>query len=49
MQTAVIYYIISNLRMLDNEKWKIVTPKYKLYPKNKEIPTKRIIDMFNKK
>ena len=49
MPTAVIYYILSSLRFLDNEQWIVRTPKYSKYPKNPEIATKKIIEQFNKK
>ena len=48
VQTAFLYYVLSILRFLDNKEWKIGTPKYKLYPKNPNITTKQVIDMFNK-
>ena len=48
VQTAFLYYVLSTLRFLDNKGWKIGTPKYKLYPKNPNITTKQVIDMFNK-
>jgi len=49
MPTAFIYYVLSNLRQLDNKKWNVVTPKYKLHPKPKSIATQQVIEMFNKK
>jgi len=49
MPTATIYYILSYLRFLDNKKWNVVTPKYKLHPKPKNITTQQVIEMFNKK
>jgi hypothetical protein len=47
MPTAFIHYVLSTLRFLDNEQWKVATPKYKKYPKNPDIPTKRVIEYFN--
>ena len=49
MPTATIYYILSCLRNFDNEQWNVVTPKYKLHPKPKNISTQKVIEMFNKK
>jgi len=49
MPTAFIYYVLSSLRFLDNKNWNVVTPKYKLFPKNPDIKTKRVIEHFNKK
>lgn len=49
MPTAFIYYVLSTLRSIDKEQWKPITPKYSKHPKNPDIETKRIIEMFNKK
>ena len=49
MPTAFIYYVLSTLRFIDKEQWKPSTPKYSKHPKNPDIETKRIIEMFNKK
>jgi len=48
LHTAIIYYVLSHLRFIDNEQWVVKTPKYSKYPKNPEIQTKRIIECFNK-
>jgi hypothetical protein len=49
MQTAFIYYVLSSLRFLESDLWEVKTPKYKLFPKNRDIPTKRVIEQFNTK
>ena len=49
MPTATIYYILSYLRFLGKDGWVEKTPNYKLYPKPKNISTKKVIEMFNKK
>ena len=48
MPTAFIYHVLSTLAFIDNEQWKPVTPKYKMYPKNPNISTKSVIEMFSK-
>lgn len=48
-ETAVVYYVLSTLRNLTTCQWNVVTPKYAKFPKNPEIPTKRVIEQFNKK
>ena len=49
ISTAFIYHVLSTLRFLDNTQWKPITPKFSEYPKNPDIPTKKVIEMFNKK
>lgn len=49
MQTAFVYYVLSSLRFLESNLWEIKTPKYKLFPKNKDISAKKVIDQFNQK
>ena len=49
MPTAFVYYVLSCLRDLDNEKWNVSAPKWTKYPKNPDIETKRMIERFNKK
>jgi hypothetical protein len=50
MQTAVIYYILSSIRFMDNLNWKKVTPKYsKDNRKPKHISTQYLIEVFNNK
>lgn len=47
--TAFIYYVLGNLRFLDNTYWIVKTPIYKKYPKPSHITVKQVIDTFNKK
>ena len=49
MPTAFIYYVISNLRDLDNKQWIVKTPKWTKYPKNPDIHVSKLIEMFNKR
>lgn len=49
MPTAFIYYILSNLRFIDNAEWIVKTPNYKKHPRPDNITLKQVIDMFNKK
>lgn len=48
MSTAFIHYVLSTLRFIENDKWKLVTPKYKKYPKNPEISLQKVIEHFTK-
>lgn len=49
MQTAFIYYVLSKLKFLEMKYYKFAVPKYKLYPKNPNIPLKNVIERFNRK
>ena len=49
METAFIYYVLSNLRDLDNKQWIVQCPKWTKFPKNPDITTKSMIEMFNNK
>jgi hypothetical protein len=47
METAVIYYVLSNLANLERHQWDVAIPKWTKFPKNPEISTKAMIEMFN--
>jgi hypothetical protein len=49
MPTAFIYYVLSNLRFIDNNQWNPKLPKYKKYPKSKDITISKLYDLFVKK
>lgn len=48
METAFIYYVLSNLRFIDNTQWEIGLPKYTEYPKARHITIKKVYDTFIK-
>lgn len=48
MSTAVMYYILSSIRFIDNTQWIPKVPKYnKVTPRPKDIELKSVIDHFN--
>ena len=49
MPTAFIHYVLSTLRFIDNEHWKPIVPKYKIYPKNPDITIRKLMDCLNNK
>lgn len=49
MATAFVYYVMSNLKFLETEKWTPVIPKYKRYPKSDNITIRKVIEHFNGK
>lgn len=48
MPTAFIYYVMSNLRLLDNKHWNPQMPKVTKYPKANHITIKALNEHFNK-
>ena len=48
MQTAFIYYVLSNLRNLNKTKWNVKLPKYTKYPKSKDITLSKVYEIFVK-
>ena len=49
MPTAFIYYVISNLRFMENTRWNVKFPKYSKYPKPKHITINQLYSVFCKK
>jgi hypothetical protein len=49
VETAFIYYLMSNLRFLDSEHWNPKMPKVTKYPKGKDITIRRLYEHFAKK
>jgi hypothetical protein len=49
MPTAFIYYVLSNLRFLDNQYWTPEMPKITKYPKADHITIKLLNEHFGKK
>lgn len=47
MPTAFIYYVIYGLKFIPGVNYEFAIPKYKLYPKPKDIPLQRVIEHFN--
>lgn len=48
-ELAVIYYVLSTLRFLDNTQWDVKVPKVTKYPMGNEITIRRIYETFIKK
>jgi hypothetical protein len=48
LEDATIYYILSNLRDLDNKNWTPKTPKYSKHPKSKHITVRNVYEHFVK-
>lgn len=48
MPTAFIYYVMSNLRLLDNKHWNPQMPKVTKYPKADHITIKSLNEHFGK-
>lgn len=48
MKEAFIRYVLSTLRFFNVDQYNNHTPLYSKYPKNENVETKRIIEIFNK-
>jgi hypothetical protein len=48
LQTAFVYYVLSNLRFMDNKNWTPAIPKYTKYPRSKHITIRNVYDHFDK-
>lgn len=46
MPTAFIYYVLSNLRFIDKDKWEPQMPKVTKYPKNDNITINSLYEHF---
>jgi len=46
MQTAFIYYTLSNLTHLENTNWNVKTPKLSKYPRGKNITIRKVYETF---
>jgi hypothetical protein len=49
MEEAFIWYVLSNLRTLENKYWNPVTPKFTKYPKDPDITIKECVEHFGRK
>lgn len=47
MRTAFIYYVLSNLKLMDRENWIPKVPKYTKYPKADNITIQKVVQYFN--
>ena len=46
METSVLYYILSTLCVMDNDRWNPQKPNYDMYPKNDNIKLKNVEEIF---
>jgi len=48
MPTAFVYYVLSNLRFMENKYWNPAVPKYTKYPKKPNITINQVFNHFIK-
>lgn len=48
MPTAFVYYVLSNLRFMENKYWNPAVPKYTKYPKKPNITINQVFNFFVK-